>query len=94
LDERDEDYQSALARLQEKSSLSGFSPNMVQNMIRLVSTWKIKLHPPRVKNNGNKMVWATSPPSLLQRSQKDKNLKSESMIAHKLPASIGSHITN
>jgi len=72
LNERDEDYQSALARLRNKALRSGFSLNMVQDMLALASSWKIRLHPPREKNNANKMIWATSFPSLLKLTQKEK----------------------
>jgi len=70
LNERDEDCQSAIVRLRNKASRSGFSQNMVQDMITLSSSWKMRLHPPRAKNNANKMVWETSFPSLLKLTQK------------------------
>ena len=73
---------------------SCFSQNMLQDMTTLESIWwKTRLHLPRVKNNANKMVWATSFPSLLELSLKEKNLK-HVMITYKRPATIGSHITN
>ena len=73
LNERDEDYQSALVRLRNRALRSGFSQNMVQDMIALASSWKIRLHPPRAKDNANKIIWETSFPSLLKLTQKEKN---------------------
>jgi len=64
--------QSALVRLRNKALRSGFSQNMVQDMIALASSWKNRLHPPRAKNDANKIIWATSFPSLLKLTQKEK----------------------
>jgi len=49
LNECDEAYQSAHVRLQNKPLRSSFSKNMVQDMITLASSWKIRFHPPRAK---------------------------------------------
>ena len=62
LNKRHVDYQSALVRLRNKALRSGFSQNMVQDMIALASSWKIRLHPPRA----NKMLinWYTRPTTI------------------------------
>ena len=72
LSERDEGYQSALVRFQNKDLRSDLSQNMVQDMITLAPKWKIRLNPPSAKSNANKMVWATSFSSLLKLTQEEK----------------------
>ena len=50
-------------------------------MIALAPSWKIRLHPHRAKNNANKIIWATSFPSLIKLTQK-KKLKPDAMITY------------
>ena len=55
---------------------------------------KNRLHPSRVKDNNNEMIWAISFPSLFQISQKEKNLKPDAMITCKWLATTVLYITN
>ena len=65
-------------------------------MINLAKGWIGRFGPekPTDKSKQRKVMWATTFPSCLQLSQKEKALQPEAAIVYKRPPTIGALITN
>jgi len=58
-------------------------------MIRLVSKWENRLHPPTPSDKENYRIRPTSFPNLLRLTKKEKALNNEAMITYKRPITVG-----
>ena len=96
LNERDDQYMSAIEALEDKCYRSGFNKSLVKDMITITKEWKDRFSPPKShKREGSlKTVWATYFPKLLRLSEKERSLNPTAMVTYRRPGTLASSLTN
>ena len=94
--ERDQDYELSIDRLEQKCLKSGFNKHLVTDMVKITRQWKERFSPPVTNNDRNvpRTVWPTQFPKLLKLSKKEKSLNPSATVTYKRPSTLSAQLTN
>ncbi|MEC8567306.1 MAG: hypothetical protein VXY56_03310, partial [Pseudomonadota bacterium] len=93
LNERHDIYLKSIESLKLKCLKSNFDKRIVRKMINIAKTWTTRFGPPIPKRNERTCVWATSFPSLLKLSGKERHLNPKALLTYKRPQTLGQQLT-
>ena len=93
LNERHDIYLQSIESLKTKCLTSSFDKKIVRKMTQLAKTWTARFRPPSPKKDKRTCIWATSFPSLLKLSGKERALNPKALITYKRPQTLGQQLT-